>query len=137
MRFQERYDNFLMHYGVPGMKWGVRKSKSLWQKKKKRKKVSRREQRKRDEFKQARINALTKEIDRISKMSVLEYAIEQALYSAKLAGDDPLDEKEARKYVKSNLNDFKELQKEELDNMNKEVAALRKAPYYNALQAYY
>lgn len=25
MKFQERYDNFLMHYGVPGMKWGVRK----------------------------------------------------------------------------------------------------------------
>lgn len=25
MNFQERYDNFLIHYGVPGMKWGVRK----------------------------------------------------------------------------------------------------------------
>lgn len=98
--------------------------------------MSRREQRKRDKFKQARINALTNEIDRVSKMSVLEYAIEQALYSAKLAGE-PLDKKVASRYAKKNLNDFKQLQEEELDNMNKEVAALRKAPYYNALQSYY
>lgn len=27
MRFQERYSNYLMHFGVPGMKWGVRKSR--------------------------------------------------------------------------------------------------------------
>ena len=28
MKFQERYDDYLMHYGVPGMRWGHRKSQA-------------------------------------------------------------------------------------------------------------
>lgn len=28
MKFQERYEDYLMHYGVPGMKWGHRKSQA-------------------------------------------------------------------------------------------------------------
>lgn len=135
MRFQERYDNFLMHYGVPGMKWGVRKSKSP-SKKKKKNRVPHREQRKRDKFKQTRIKALTDEITRISKMSPMEYAVEQVMYAAKAAGESSTPTKDDIKYAKQNLNTFKQLQKEELDNMNREVSALRKAPYYNALKSY-
>lgn len=35
MSFQTEYENFLMHHGVKGMKWGVRKNRSKTSKKRK------------------------------------------------------------------------------------------------------
>lgn len=28
MKFQERYEDYLMHFGIPGMRWGHRKSQA-------------------------------------------------------------------------------------------------------------
>lgn len=89
MKLQERYDNFLMHHGVKGMKWGIRKDryKKMSQKSKKRHKRFYKNatssvytpEMKKERVKEAHqaLKRLQKDYEKVSNMTALQFYMDK------------------------------------------------------------